>query len=432
MLPVRGLSFSCAAVMALLGACAAKTTEAPASSASGRLPCEIERVLAANCRDCHSSPARFGAPMPLATWSDLHGPSRSTPQKSVFEMVGVRTHDDKKPMPEPPRARLGSADQKLLDDWIASGAPEATTSCDGTPREAGVDARVIKDPPPGCPNVTLKPDSPYVMAQSTQDEYVCFGVDVELSKKRHIVSFWPKIQNETIAHHALVYLSTSSVSSVPHPCSSSVVVGRRLVYGWAPGGEPFELPAEAGLPMEGTTHFVVQMHYSNLTALAGQSDQSAIELCTTETLRANDADVMAFGTSSFNIPARKSYGIDCSIDVPAAVPPLTLFRSMPHMHQIGTSIGSSRDRAGAIEVIDEVKTWNFGSQPWNAIDKTIQAGDKVKSWCSWTNGGDSPVSWGEKTNQEMCYHFVMYYPRVPIPGWSWDSPVHLAKCTSRQ
>ena len=45
------------------------------------------------------------------------------------------------------------------------------------------------------------------MPQDTKDEYVCFGVEVSLSKKRHITGFWPKIQNQTITHHALVYFN---------------------------------------------------------------------------------------------------------------------------------------------------------------------------------------------------------------------------------
>jgi hypothetical protein len=414
-------------------ACDGTTTN---EDASGTLPCAVDRVLESNCRLCHSDPPRYGAPMPLVTYGNLHAAARSTPSKKVYEMVHVRTHDANKPMPEPPQPALSQADLQILDDWIARGAPEGSacggpTSKDGGPRDGSAPVE-IHDPPPGCPNVTLEPSAPWAMPQSTGDEYVCFGVDVSLSKKRHITSFSPKVQNQTIAHHALIYLSDYSESSMPEPCSPASVVGRRLIYGWAPGGEPFELPPNVGLPIEGTAHFVVQMHYSNLQHLAGQTDKTAIELCTTEELRANDADVMAFGADDFTIPPRSTLEADCTFDVPSLVPPLHVFRSMPHMHQIGRTIGTSVQRPGqAPVVLDEVKNWSFGSQPWNAVDLTINPGDTVRSWCSWANGTEQPVSWGEKTSDEMCYHFVMYWPRINVPQWRWEAPIGLGTCTTK-
>lgn len=416
---------------ALVLACAGHTVE---EARLGALPCDVDRVVATNCRSCHANPPAFGAPMSLVAWDDFHAKAVSTPSKTVAELVLARTHDAVRPMPQPPRPRLGPSDQKIIDDWIAAGAPEGKATCPATTPEPVDAAPPPVDLPPDCPNVRLRPAKPFTMSATTDDEYVCFGVDVDVPAKRHVIRIAPFIDNTTITHHALVYMSSTAEDPNPHPCPSGGVTGRRIVYAWAPGGEPFDLPTAAGLPLEGRAHFVVQMHYSNLRHLAGQTDQSGVDLCATSALRPNDADVMAVGSTQFSIAPRSTLSVSCSLTVPAKVPDLHLFRSMPHMHQIGRAIGSDVTAAGSTSpvIIDDVKSWAFGTQPWNPIDVTLHSGDRVHTWCSWANGGDAPVSYGERTSDEMCYHFLMYYPRITSAGWSWDAPLGLESCATGQ
>jgi mono/diheme cytochrome c family protein len=54
------------------------------------LPCDVDQVLEANCRQCHGAEQKFGAPMPLVTWDDLQAPARTRSSVKVFEQVGVR------------------------------------------------------------------------------------------------------------------------------------------------------------------------------------------------------------------------------------------------------------------------------------------------------------------------------------------------------
>jgi len=68
----------------------------------GSLPCAVDKVLADNCRKCHSSPPQYGAPMPLVTLADLHAAAKSDPSRKVFELVPERIGNDQKPMPKTP------------------------------------------------------------------------------------------------------------------------------------------------------------------------------------------------------------------------------------------------------------------------------------------------------------------------------------------
>src|SRR5262249_47797092 len=149
------------------------------------------------------------------------------------------------------------------------------------------------------------------------DTYVCYGLDVPVSAKRQVIGFAPRIDAQAVVHHVSLLQADTSVSPTPAPCPPLGAEGNwKTLWGWAPGVTDFEMPPEAGFPMDGVTHFVVQIHYSNPAALAGQTDTSGFELCTTSTLRPNDADIMAFGTVDFSIPAHGSLDVTCNVQVP--------------------------------------------------------------------------------------------------------------------
>jgi cytochrome c551/c552 len=392
------------------------------------LPCDVDDILAKSCRSCHASAPKFGAPMPLVTHDDLHAPLKSDPSKQVYEQITTRIHDAQSPMPPPPNPSLSDADAATLDAWTAAGAPTGEGNCGGS--GAGGDGG--GGPVLSCtPDVLLQPATPWEMPQQTTDTYVCYGVDVPVGGKRHVTALAPLIDNSTIVHHMLLFSSATPFSSTPQPCAGSNM--GQLVAVWAPGGGALELPEEAGLPVEGTAHFILQIHYSNLMGLAGEKDASGYQLCTTDQLRPNDADIMAFGTWSFTIPAQGSADITCDLDVPGITPTLHGIAGMPHMHKLGTYLSTSilPGGSGAPVDIGTADPWNFESQVWTMLgkDTVIKPGDKVRTRCAWDNPTAKDVHFGEQTSDEMCFGFLMYYPRIQTQGWQWGAPALASTCT---
>src|SRR6185312_3265444 len=88
--------------------------DASSPAQSDALPCDVQTVLARSCAQCHSDPPLFGAPMALTTWTEVHAEAST---------IHARIHDDQRPMPPPPNARLDASAMATLDDWIARGAP---------------------------------------------------------------------------------------------------------------------------------------------------------------------------------------------------------------------------------------------------------------------------------------------------------------------
>ena len=361
--------------------------------------------------------------MPLLTWENLHAPSAGS--KKVYEVAALKVADDADPMPPEPNRRLSESEKNVLAAWAAAGAPRGEDNCE-TPTHSQTPLAV------SCtPNLTLSPTSEWEMPADTGDEYVCWGVDLARDPATHITAFVPRVDNTRIAHHIVLYESDAAYSGTPTPCSASASISWRMVLGWAPGARGLELPPEVGFPIstnpEKPTHYVVQMHYSNPQKLSGEKDKSRIELCTSSP-RKYEADVLAFGSQDFKIPAAPPQGgrytIDCSLTVPLAFSGLRLFAAMPHMHKLGVAMSTTlvpKEGGGEVDLGTEAN-FSFDRQAWHALDATTKEGDVIRTRCSWVNNTGVEVGFGENTADEMCYSFTMYYPRIESPLWSWAAP----------
>ncbi|MBX3193329.1 MAG: peptidylglycine alpha-amidating monooxygenase [Labilithrix sp.] len=398
------------------------------------LPCDVDKVLATNCRQCHASPPQFGAPMPLVTHADLTASSPKDASKKVYEAVAQRIADDADPMPPSPNARVSAADRATFDAWVAAGAPSSAETCNSTTKP--------DVPKLDCtPDTPVAPATPWTMPRDTGDEYVCYGVELTSATPKHVTGFAPRIDNAKIVHHIVLFEADQAYSSTPTPCDSGGSLQWRMVMGWAPGGKGLEMPAEAGFPIKttGATHYVVQMHYSNPSALEGETDTSGFDLCTGPP-RQYEADVLAFGTQSINIPPNipppSIHETSCSITIQSVAglqfAGMHLFASMPHMHKRGFEMETTLTSGGVTTDLGTVTNWSFDTQSWLQIGGgsgvVTKNGDVIKTRCAWKNTTSQNVRYGEKTEDEMCYSFTLYYPKIKSGLWSWAIPAGASTC----
>jgi hypothetical protein len=462
-------ALSVAAAAVLLPACSedAKTpdTAQQGAGSSKELPCDVAEYFQTRCLECHNTEPLYGAPMPLVTRDDLLAPAKTDPSKRVVDLVPIRLRDDADPMPEPgnsvpARPRATDAELAAIDAWIAAGTPAraAGVVCQGEGAggsgsggaagnggsgDAGAGGSA-GGPAETCTPIPLMPEAKWEMPQATTDEYVCFGVDVPNAQKRHITQISPKVDNNKIVHHLLVFESKELLSGTPKKCGSTLDPAWKLLYAWGPGTQPYILPPEAGFPMgedaEGeagaSSHYIVQVHYSNIPHDAGQIDGSGVELCATETLRPNDADLVALGGVEFSIPAHGTLQTECNTKVPgpSGADPMVVFQTWPHMHKIGTKLSSVVTHAdGTKEDLVRVDNYSFDNQiVYPRYPNTMQLvyGDTIQTTCEWSNPSDKKVGWGEDTLDEMCFNFITYYPKRADFKWNGLAPSYFAQCKS--
>jgi hypothetical protein len=167
--------------------------------------------------------------------------------------------------------------------------------------------------------------------------------------------------------------------------------------------------------------------------LTGQADQSGFDVCTTTQLRPNDADVLAFGTEAINIPPHGSLDVTCNFDIPSYAPTFHVLGGMPHMHKLGTTIATVNHRTDSTTIdLGTRAHWDFNTQYWDMFDgdtTLVGPGDTVSTRCAWQNPGNNAVTFGENTENEMCFGFVVYYPKITATQWNWSIPSLLSQCS---
>ena len=81
------------------------------------LPCDVERVLMAKCRRCHTEPTRHEAPFALLTWEQIHRERMGEP---LYETIEDVIDSDTMVLP------LHAHERKVLLGWIERGAPRGS------------------------------------------------------------------------------------------------------------------------------------------------------------------------------------------------------------------------------------------------------------------------------------------------------------------
>lgn len=86
------------------------------------------------------------------------------------------------------------------------------------------------------------------------------------------------------------------------------------------------------------------------------------------------------------------------------------------MHLHGTSIEMrifpGGNRAQTASAMVTVPAWDFRSQTTYeaAPDTVVNPGDVLMTTCKYQNPGDAFIYFGERTEDEMCFDFVLAWP----------------------
>lgn len=257
--------------------------------------------------------------------------------------------------------------------------------------------------------------------------YMCTYHRLPNATKYHVIRSEPIIDQKKYLHHMILYGCTddfdqSKIGTV-EDCASMNPSCTTFMIAWAPGGALVNYPREAGFPIgtgvNAIKYFALQVHYNNVDNDVGKLDNSGMRLGYTSKLRANDLGVLTLGTTGINIPPRTA---NFSTDLNAC--PSTCTNQFPtdltvvgwgyHMHGLGRQISTRIVRNG-VEVPNVVKKfydYNYqGSMQPHPMTRKIARGDTLLTRCVYDSTSRSNATrFGESTQDEMCFNFVLYYP----------------------
>lgn len=412
----------------------------------------IAPLVHEKCGGCHSE-GGIG-PFSIETYDEAHmwaSDMQRQIQSGAMPPWGAQETDEcTPPAPFKEDIRLTDAEKALFAEWIADGRVE------GDPEVAA--------PLPPAPQLDLdNPDRMLtipgsVTVEGTQDQFVCFTLDPEITEPVWLTGSQVSPGNATIAHHALLFLDRAGESLAlanergQYPCFGGPnLANPTLLAAWAPGATPVLTPENTGTPLQPGDRLVVQMHYHPTGAGEETDDATRIDLKWTTEEPDYVSNVFLIGNfenSDLAWQGGEGYGLTTGPDflIPAGardhleinrfllpdggdelarLVPISLWAVGTHMHYVGTDMKITVEYAdGGDQCLVQTPKWDFNWQRAYFFDGAVEdmpklhLGDSLTMRCTYDNSLQNPfvrealdaqgyeepldVRLGEETLDEMC------------------------------
>ncbi|MEM7446729.1 MAG: hypothetical protein AAF355_00640 [Myxococcota bacterium] len=392
--------------------------DASAETQSG-FPSEVAAILAEQCVNCHGSEPRFGAPMSLVTWNDFHAPSISKPNRKTFEVVMDRLRSPVSPMPPPP-AVLEESELATLETWIQEGAPAGSALPGPAYRGSGLQDLSCEVTSMLTAHAQDMETEPFHVPVDAGNRYVCFAFSPDDVDGEVLRGVAPIIDDDRVLHHMFLRLQPVPDRQPGDVWNCNGIDGLLtgdILYGWAPGSGNVEYPGELVMPLtdpSGEDLLVLEVHYWNVARYEDAFDASGMALCTGPKESSQQIiETVTLGHIAIDLPPRSTTTVtnNC-VPYLAQDKSVQILSTTPHMHELGSSISTVIHRAsGEVETLVSIDRWDFNSQAQYPVRiDPIRTGDSLRTTCTFSNTTDRTVTFGEKTEDEMCFNFLSVTP----------------------
>lgn len=266
-------------------------------------------------------------------------------------------------------------------------------------------------------------------AMPVDDDYMITQIDpiVNENNTARVHHFVAHVVANFSTYNGLSFVDTYMTPQGCRPLQGNFTGGAvGILSAWAAGGGSQYTPPEAGFPMgqksTSIKFIILEVHYNNPDYVGGYTDNSGIRIHFTKKLRQYEADVLIIGdpfTSFPVIPANSNeYELEaeCKSECTQTFPhDVQVFQSFPHMHQAGRKAWSTQWRNGErVREIGRIEYFAYDHQQVEEVNFTIARGDRLNTHCVFQSYED-PVKFGMESTDEMCMHFLFYYPRIMVP-----------------
>jgi hypothetical protein len=277
---------------------------------------------------------------------------------------------------------------------------------------AGCGGSSSGDPPQPEHGYQIK--TPDIMLQAGDEKYVCYtvtlaeGADIAVTRFDGFTS--------AAVHHFEIFQTLAPEPAGLSDCGQQIIKQTWLpLFGGGANAGGLTLPAGAGFRLEKDAQLLLQLHLLNaknesltthvVVNMEYAADASAV----------TRAGIYALGTMNINLQPGASgivVGSHCTLGKS-----LDVFAVQPHMHTLGSKITleHGHDQASAHTVYAR-DPWVFGAQPIDNFGMQMAAGDFIGTSCTFDNTTDHVVTYGESTQNEMCFFVLFYTPFDHLDG----------------
>ncbi|MGM0558017.1 MAG: hypothetical protein ACQEVA_16650 [Myxococcota bacterium] len=409
--------------LCLLAACSS-----PADEPEVTYHADIKPVLDERCGSCHVPDG--AGPYPL---HDYENAKQFGPLALGAVEAGImppwspdpdcREFEDQRIMPD--------AEIELLRKWVEADMPE------GDPANAPSDDGESNDDF-GEPDIVAKPAGPYTPSEDITDDYHCFLLDTTFEDDTYMIGSDVRPDNVQLVHHADIFIvspyqeDTVEQLEADHegpgyPCFGDPGFNSISLLGaWVPGAQPIFLPENSAAVIPKGSRLVLQTHFNTLYTDPAPV-QPAFEMWTSDQPPENRVWAMPFANLNFEIPPGESNSVHETTYRNRSDKAWNVIGAASHMHLLGEQmtleVVRDEDSEQPNACLIDIPKWDFDWQQAYRFkdDEVVQVhpGDSVKMTCVFDNSPENQpvvdgerlepqkVTWGGKTNDEMCLGFLM-------------------------
>lgn len=378
---------------------------------------DVLPVVIARCQACHTT---GGIAPAIDTYAVAFARSAImkdyTAHRALPGETTAFTGNPRMP-PWPPEVACGETyeDARLISDaeidlfrrWHDAGALEGNPSNAPTPTPTPA--------PTATPSVEITAPA-YTYTGTPADLYQCFRLNPGIGAASDYVRAEVIPQNKLVVHHVILYRETNPAGAdgATFECSGIPNSGTpgepaEFLVGWVPGAAPLEFPPNVGMRLEPTDRILMQVHYHAVGSTQNDPGTKVRFWFQTGIPASGLARVMWAGDPTFSIPANTTgYQTSgtCTVGLAGGV---TVLGVSPHMHTRGTKFLARWERTGAFDrCMVNIDKWDFEWQGGYMFTTPLvmQQNDRVETTCTWNNETNSPIGFGEGTDEEMCFLFM--------------------------
>jgi hypothetical protein len=263
---------------------------------------------------------------------------------------------------------------------------------------------------------TVDPDAiqidipPYQLGPGEEKEYICYTMTLPEDRETVVTEVRP-MYGKAI-HHLGVYQTVAPEPEGQFDCSELFKLTWLPMYGGGVGSGPLTTPPNTGFKLPAGSQILVQLHLLN-TGVAPIESKTSVILETNDSPDMIGAGVYGFDNRTIHLPA-STMNVEQTMDC-TAKHDMDAFAVFGHMHRHGKTIEISRGANVGDDLLYKA-AWDFNEQLVAPMNAHIAATDTFHIRCTYDNTSANDITYGERTQDEMCTTLLFYTPYTAIDG----------------